>query len=288
MNSLFLIWPFFPSLLLLKSFIYSAIYFDIHLSAYFLTLFEKRNPNRKKTSHALECLVSVFPSIDDHILESVEHRWFYWFPFFQMNGGIFMIVAKMSCNPSQKETKKLPVMWVPTIMTHSHKSDLLAVFNPVNVYRDVTAWRGTCSCQEAFPESALSAPRFNTKHISNTLQTAADYFCLLVSELHASHSVTADLMKNDPVRPCYWSVHMCINDSCLCVSIHPMLLLLYTHVLTPFFSFLSLNVLIFIDHFALLWYHKQMHTVGLVTFVFKCYTSSCWLVNELNKTKKPE
>uniref|UniRef100_A0A4W6G8S2 Cadherin EGF LAG seven-pass G-type receptor 3 n=1 Tax=Lates calcarifer TaxID=8187 RepID=A0A4W6G8S2_LATCA len=27
-----------------------------------------------------------------------------------MNGGIFMIVAKMSCNPSQKETKKLPVM----------------------------------------------------------------------------------------------------------------------------------------------------------------------------------
>ncbi|KAF1390734.1 hypothetical protein PFLUV_G00061090 [Perca fluviatilis] len=26
-----------------------------------------------------------------------------------MNGGIFMIVAKMSCNPSQKETKKLPV-----------------------------------------------------------------------------------------------------------------------------------------------------------------------------------
>lgn len=23
-----------------------------------------------------------------------------------------MIVAKMSCNPSQKETKKLPVMWV--------------------------------------------------------------------------------------------------------------------------------------------------------------------------------
>lgn len=29
---------------------------------------------------------------------------------FQMNGGIFMIVAKISCNPSQKETKKLPVM----------------------------------------------------------------------------------------------------------------------------------------------------------------------------------
>ncbi|XP_023258047.1 cadherin EGF LAG seven-pass G-type receptor 3-like, partial [Seriola lalandi dorsalis] len=28
----------------------------------------------------------------------------------QMNGGIFMIVAKMSCNPSQKETKKLPVI----------------------------------------------------------------------------------------------------------------------------------------------------------------------------------
>ncbi|XP_041654919.1 cadherin EGF LAG seven-pass G-type receptor 3 [Cheilinus undulatus] len=27
-----------------------------------------------------------------------------------MNGGIFMIVAKMSCNPSQKETKKLPVI----------------------------------------------------------------------------------------------------------------------------------------------------------------------------------
>lgn len=30
-----------------------------------------------------------------------------------MNGGIFMIVAKISCSPSQKETKKLPVMWVP-------------------------------------------------------------------------------------------------------------------------------------------------------------------------------
>lgn len=28
----------------------------------------------------------------------------------QMNGGIFMIVAKISCSPSQKETKKLPVM----------------------------------------------------------------------------------------------------------------------------------------------------------------------------------
>ncbi|XP_054464579.1 LOW QUALITY PROTEIN: cadherin EGF LAG seven-pass G-type receptor 3 [Anoplopoma fimbria] len=27
-----------------------------------------------------------------------------------LNGGIFMIVAKMSCNPSQKETKKLPVI----------------------------------------------------------------------------------------------------------------------------------------------------------------------------------
>ncbi|XP_070825691.1 cadherin EGF LAG seven-pass G-type receptor 3 isoform X1 [Chaetodon trifascialis] len=27
-----------------------------------------------------------------------------------MNGGIFMIVAKMSCNPSQKETKKIPVI----------------------------------------------------------------------------------------------------------------------------------------------------------------------------------
>ncbi|XP_061592705.1 cadherin EGF LAG seven-pass G-type receptor 3 isoform X2 [Cololabis saira] len=27
-----------------------------------------------------------------------------------MNGGIFIIVAKMSCNPSQKETKKLPVI----------------------------------------------------------------------------------------------------------------------------------------------------------------------------------
>ncbi|XP_029291798.1 cadherin EGF LAG seven-pass G-type receptor 3 [Cottoperca gobio] len=27
-----------------------------------------------------------------------------------MNGGIFMIVAKMSCNPSQKESKKLPVI----------------------------------------------------------------------------------------------------------------------------------------------------------------------------------
>ncbi|KAM7412298.1 hypothetical protein PAMA_021990 [Pampus argenteus] len=27
-----------------------------------------------------------------------------------MNGGIFMIVAKMSCNPSQKETKKLPII----------------------------------------------------------------------------------------------------------------------------------------------------------------------------------
>ncbi|XP_040008610.1 cadherin EGF LAG seven-pass G-type receptor 3 [Xiphias gladius] len=27
-----------------------------------------------------------------------------------MNGGIFMIIAKMSCNPSQKETKKLPVI----------------------------------------------------------------------------------------------------------------------------------------------------------------------------------
>ncbi|XP_068192818.1 cadherin EGF LAG seven-pass G-type receptor 3 [Antennarius striatus] len=27
-----------------------------------------------------------------------------------MNGGIFMIVAKISCNPSQKETKKLPVI----------------------------------------------------------------------------------------------------------------------------------------------------------------------------------
>uniref|UniRef100_A0A8D3E5A0 Cadherin, EGF LAG seven-pass G-type receptor 3 n=1 Tax=Scophthalmus maximus TaxID=52904 RepID=A0A8D3E5A0_SCOMX len=27
-----------------------------------------------------------------------------------INGGIFMIVAKMSCNPSQKETKKLPVI----------------------------------------------------------------------------------------------------------------------------------------------------------------------------------
>lgn len=30
-----------------------------------------------------------------------------------MNGGIFMIVAKISCSPTQKETKKLPVMWVP-------------------------------------------------------------------------------------------------------------------------------------------------------------------------------
>lgn len=29
---------------------------------------------------------------------------------FQINGGIFMIVAKISCSPSQKETKKLPVM----------------------------------------------------------------------------------------------------------------------------------------------------------------------------------
>lgn len=28
----------------------------------------------------------------------------------QMNGGIFMIVAKISCSPSQKETKKLTVM----------------------------------------------------------------------------------------------------------------------------------------------------------------------------------
>lgn len=39
----------------------------------------------------------------------------HWYrsPAVQMNGGIFMIVARISCSPSQKETKKLPVMWVP-------------------------------------------------------------------------------------------------------------------------------------------------------------------------------
>lgn len=66
-------------------------------------------------SHFLFSHLYIYISKHSFSKLNVEHSCFFFCgcrPFVQMNGGIFMIVTKMSCNTSQKETKKLPVMWV--------------------------------------------------------------------------------------------------------------------------------------------------------------------------------